>query len=200
MPRGRTNKTGMSTTTTTDAPKGGSALKAQLDSVRYPAGHHQERRRVVTTQVAGTPRQAAAAAHQREGTAPAPSLSSPSVKSDSPSCSRQFVRAAAAAKPNIRPSAALLSSSPLRKAESLYVMKVARPTDEQGKELTATTTTTTTTTLSSLSSPSPSPARTPSSKLKLRKSIGQGKPPGKTPANSPGRGHGKKVLRTADNK
>lgn len=172
---------------------GGSALKAQLDSVRYPAGRRGQRRRVVTTQLVGTPRKAVG--HRRDSTASGNSSSSsptkkpraegPSQQPQPPPPSPSLLRkadAVALTKTN-RPKTAF-SSSPLRRAESV---KATRPNAGSKVESTA-----------------PSPERTPS-KLKLRKShlaaAGRGKSPGKTPATSPAGGRGKlEVLGVADNK
>lgn len=150
--------------------RGGAALKAQLDSVRYPAGRRDQRRRVVTTQVVGTPRNMTA--HRNEGT---PSTqSSPSTKDQKTQLPPSSKRTAPVAK-NKRPSSALASPlrraeadmdvtaspSPLRQAQS--AQGFTEPFDAEAAESRC------------------CPERTPS-KLKLRKSTGTVT---KTPANSP---------------
>ncbi|CAN8106472.1 unnamed protein product [Discula destructiva] len=152
-----------------------SSLKAQLESVRYPAG--QQRRRVVTTQITGTPKRVATG-HGRERTAPAVAVavSSPISKGLSSSPSKKQIRVETASPLASRVEAdgvgrrpvSEMSSSPLRRPGS--VAKGTRP-------------------------PLPISARTPS-KLKLRNStsavhMAAGRSPAstaKTPANSPASG------------
>lgn len=149
--------------------RAGAALKAQLDSVRYPAGRRDQRRRVVTTHVVGTPRSMTARRNESTPLRPS-STSTRDQKARSPSSkeSTPVVK-------DKRPSSALASTlrrneaatdvkaspSPLRQAQS--ALGFAESSDAEADKARC------------------SPERTPV-KLKLRKSIGSVT---KTPANSP---------------
>lgn len=110
--------------TPTTPPRGGAALKAQLDSARYPAGRREQRRRVVTTQVVGTPHKVTA--RRTETTPPTPSTSLVKGRNmQSP-----LKRTASVAKKG-RPGAALASPSPLRRAQT--AADVVRPSDTEAE-------------------------------------------------------------------
>lgn len=186
-----------------------SSLKAQLDKVRYPAGrqdqqrssHQPQARRVVTTQITGTPRHhAAKGGHRREGTAPE-SASSPvkGLLSSSP------IRRPESASKGSRPCSRMAMGSPRGRPESVArvgersslhegsplgrpgsAMRGARPASSQSASPLRSSE-------SAMKearpvSPMPMLTRTPS-KLKLRKSTSvvrkTGGSPAKTPANSP---------------
>lgn len=159
---------------------GGAALKAQLDSARYPAGRREQRRRNVTTQVVGTPRKTTA--HRKEGPSPSPSPMKSANASPSP-----LKKAAPIAKKTNRSSTAL-SSSPLQRVGAVDEATSPSPhrRAESAQRVVASGSSSTLDAKAELLRPLASPERTTPSKLKLRKSLGSRKTtPGKTPANSP---------------
>lgn len=193
----------------------GTSLKAQLDSVRYPAGRQDQYRRVVTTQVTGTPRNPS---HRHEGTAPA--ASSP-VKGPSSALSRKTARIEAPSPfgRGIRPGSRQHVELPARRSESV-LGRSRPPLPKSGSPLKTCELSSGRRSRSRPSSrQSESPAKgsesvvargttTPTpSKLKLRKSLppmtgATSARPAKTPANSPAsnRSSGVEPLSEVDNK